>query len=216
MTGKCQHQCADVCMCLQAGSEQQEVLAAYDAALAASAARAEEAQAAAARLATQTTELELQVQQLQLICNTSTAAADGGGTAPASRRPLNGSMRADAAATLRAAASAECRSPDKRPPCRNAFNSGAAPDGCGGRGVRALRQHQTHLEQQLGKVSEELSQLQRANIKLLRYKTQYEVATQSLQSSAGAKAAAEAYAQEAGLRAAAAAGRADKLEMEVS
>jgi hypothetical protein len=82
--------------------------------------------------------------------------------------------------------------------------------------VRALRQHQTHLEQQLAKVSEELSQLQRANIKLMRYKKQYEVAAQSLQSSGGAKAAAEAYAQEAGLRAAAAAGRADKLEMEVS
>lgn len=209
--------CCGVWLRLQAGNEQQEMLAAYDAALAASAARAEEAQAAAARLATQMTELELQVQQLQLICSTSTAAAgDSGGATSGSRQPLSGSSRADGAATLRAVASAECRSPDKRSPCRNAFNSGAAPDGCGGRGVRALRQHQTHLEQQLAKVSEELSQLQRANLKLMRYKKQYEVAAQSLQSSGGSKAAAEAYAQEAGLRAAAAAGRADKLEMEVS
>lgn len=202
-----------------------------DTALAASAARAEEAQAAASRLATQVTELELQVQQLQLICGTTAAggAADSGnggssGVAAAkpSWRPLSGSssgggsMRADGAAALRAAASAECRSPDKRSArCRAAFNSGAAPDGCGGRGVRALRQHQAHLEAQLTKLSEELSQLQRENVKLLRYKKQYEVAAASLASAGAAKAAAESYAQEAGLRAAAAGGRTDKLELQV-
>lgn len=43
-----------------------------------------------------------------------------------------------------------------------------------------------------------------------------QVAAQSLQASAGAKAAAEAFAEEAGLRAAAAMGRAEKLDMEVS
>jgi hypothetical protein len=207
------------------------MLAACDAALAASAARAEEAQAAASRLATQVTELELQVQQLQLICGTTAAggAADGssGGSAAAKPtwRPLSGSsssgggggsVRADGAATLRALASAECRSPDKRAArCRAAFAPGAAPDGCGGRGVRALRQHQAHLEAQLAKLSEELSQLQRENVRLLRYKKQYEVAAASLASAGGAKAAAESYAQEAGLRAAAAGGRADKLELQV-
>lgn len=207
------------------------MLAACDAALAASAARAEEAQAAASRLATQVTELELQVQQLQLICGTTAAggAADGGGSGGAaaakpSWRPLSGSsggggggsMRADGAAALRAVASAECRSPDKRPArCRAAFTPGAAPDGCGGRGMRALRQHQAHLEAQLAKLSGELSQLQRENVKLLRYKKQYEVAAASLTSAGGAKAAAESYAQEAGLRVAAAGGRADRLELQV-
>lgn len=162
------------------------------------------------------TELELQVQQLQVICSTTAAAAADGSGAPLPRsRPVSGSSRADNAATLRAVASAECRSPDKRLPCRNGFAPGPAADGCGGRGVRALRQHQTHLEQQVAKLSEELSQLQRENIKLVRYKKQYEVAAQSLHSSGGAKAAAEAFAQQAGLRAAAAAGRADKLEMQV-
>jgi hypothetical protein len=72
-----------------------------------------------------------------------------------------------------------------------------------------------HLEQQLAKQTAELSQLQRENIRLMRYKKQYEVAAQSLQASAGAKVAAEGYAHEAGLRAAAAAGRAEKLDMEV-
>lgn len=208
------------------------MLAACDTALAASAARAEEAQAAASRLATQVTELELQVQQLQLICGTTAAggAADGGsagssGAAAAkpSWRPLSGSssggggsMRADGAAALRAVASADCRSPDKQSArCRAAFTPGAAPDGCGGRGVRALRQHQAHLEAQLAKLSEELSQLQRENVKLLRYKKQYEVAAASLTSAGGAKAAAESYAQEAGVRAAAAGGRADRLELQV-
>lgn len=192
--------------------DQQELLGAFDAALAASAARTEEAQAAAARLASQLTEVELQVQQLQLICGAS-ADTDSRGPAASSRR----SSLNDNAAVVRAVASAEKRSPEKRQrsPCRNAFAAGAAPDGCGGRGVRALRQHQTHLEQQLAKQAEELSQLQRDNIKLMRFKRQYEVAAQSLQVSAGTKAAAEAFAQEAGLRAAAAAGRADRLDLQV-
>lgn len=116
---------------------------------------------------------------------------------------------------MRAVASAECRSPDKRSPCRNGFAPGAAADGCGGRGVRALRQHQERLEQQLARVSGELSELQRENVRLVRYKRQYEVAAHSLAASSGAKAAAEAFAEEAGLRAAAASGRADKLELEV-
>jgi hypothetical protein len=200
-------------MCVQTGTGQQDILEAFDAALAASAARTEEAQSAAARLATQLAELELQVQQLQLICG---AQPDAASLAEARARPKSGTPRADGAAVVRAVASAEARSPEKqRSPCRNGFAAGAAADGCGGRGVRALRQHQTHLEQQLAKQTAELTQLQRENIRLMRYKKQYEVAAQSLQASAGAKVAAEAYAQEAGLRAAAAGGRADKLDIEV-
>jgi hypothetical protein len=72
-----------------------------------------------------------------------------------------------------------------------------------------------HLEQQLAKSSEQLSQLQRDNIKLLRYKRQFEVAAQSLQGNAAAKAAAEAQSQGAGLKATAAAERADRLAAQV-
>jgi len=204
-------------MLLQARADQTELVDAFDAALAASASRTEEAQLAAARLATQVTEMELQLQQLQLICDASVAGTDGRGAQRGDRRvSATSTSRADNTAVVRAVASAERRSPEKqRSPCRNAFAAGAAPDGCGGRGLRALRQHQTHLEQQLAKQTEELSQLQRENVRLTRFKKQYEVAAQSLQAGSGAKAAAEVFAQEAGLRAAAAAGQAERLEMQV-
>lgn len=208
----------------QAGGDQQQVLEAYDSALAASASRVDEAQSAAARLACQVTEMELQIQQLTLICNgggaaviASSAAAAGAGGVGAIGNSSNNNAGGCSPITRAVMASPRGnRSPERlRSPCRNAFAAGAAPDSCGGRGVRALRQHQTHLEQQLAKQNGELSQLQRDNIKLLRYKKQWEVAAQGLQASAGSKAAAEAFAQEAGLRAAAAAGRADRLELQV-
>lgn len=185
---RCCIDCVLLCRCrVQAGGDLQETFAAYDAALLASAARVEEAQSASTKLATQVAELELQVQQLQLICSTSAVGPGGAltsaqaGPKTAQRRPLSGSStvtttsRADGAAVVRAVASAECRSPERRSPCRQGFAAGAAADGTGGRGVRALRQHQAHLEQQVAKLSEELTQLQRENVKLVRYKRQYEV-----------------------------------------
>lgn len=193
---------------LQAGSEHQEVLDAYDTALAAAAFKVEEAQLAAAALAAQLTETELQLSQLQHICNEWTLT---GGKCAFEEEHM-ASSSSDSVVAAVAVAAAGCR----------AGASGRSPQAALGadanctRGLRALRQHQKHLEQQVLQQQQELSKLHRDNIKLIRFQQQYTLAVNKLQAATTAHATATVAAEEAGLRAAAANGRAERLQQEVS
>lgn len=199
---------------LQAGTDQQEeVLDAYDSALATSALKVEEAQQAAAALAAQLTDTELQLNQLQHMYNKNTMH----GVACLSDEN-DDDMKAsssDAAAVALAVAAAERRS-GAGGKLLGALKAVAGAETDCTRGLRALRQHQKHLEQQIMKQQQELSKLQRDNIKLTRFKKQYVMAANKLQAATAAQAAAVAAAEEAGLRAAAANGKADRLQQQVS
>lgn len=82
--------------------------------------------------------------------------------------------------------------------------------------LAALRQHQKHLEQQLAKQHTEYARLQRENIKLVRCKKQFDGAAQKLNEAVAAQTVAQSAVQEARLRAAAEAGKAEKLQQQVS
>lgn len=153
--------------------------------------------------------MELQLQQLQHVCGAPTALAVCAGGAD----PVAAGSREEGAAVLLAVAAEAARSPEKQ---RGAGAGATGEAVCGGsRGVRALRQHQRLLEATVAKQQAALCALERDNLRLLRYRKQFEAAAAALDGVAAAKAAAEAYATEAGLRAAAASGRADRLEMQL-
>lgn len=202
----------DICGGLQAGSDHQEVLDAYDSALAASAAKVQEAQEAAAALAAQLTDTELQLQQLHHACSNSALL----GVARGLESDLGtGIIGSDAAAVAMAVAAAGGRCKNSKSPTRSKHAAALPADLECSRGMRALRQHQKHLEQQLSKQQQDVTRLQRENLKLLRYKKQWTTAVSRLQGATAAQEAAAAAAEEAGLRAAAANGRADRLQQQV-
>uniref|UniRef100_A0A383WA50 Uncharacterized protein n=1 Tax=Tetradesmus obliquus TaxID=3088 RepID=A0A383WA50_TETOB len=170
-----------------------EVFDAFDAALAASAAQVQEAQAAAATLAAQLADCELQLQQ-----HSNQAAGN---------RPGNPVPAADA---LAAAAAVESHA------ARTGSTSNRSPSSHASGPLAALRQHQKSIEKQLAKQHAELTKLQRENLRLMRFKEQFESAGQKLKEAAAAQAAAEAAGQQAGLKAAAEAGRAERLQQQVA
>jgi hypothetical protein len=182
-------------LALQAG-EHAEVFDAYDAAVAASAAQVQEAQAAAAALAAQLADAELQLQQHS---RTYAAATAGRCSSPT-----------QSAEALAVAAAVESHA------ARAGRNSDTANRGTVATGpLAALRQHQKSLEKQLAKQHAELTKLQRENLRLMRFKKQFESAGVKLKEAAASQAAAEAAAQQAGLRAAFEAGKAERLQQQV-
>jgi hypothetical protein len=125
-------------------------------------------------------------------------------------------IRADGAAVVLAVLRVSPQKKQQQGAAAAPPGDGASSSVCGAaRGVIALRQHQRHLEQQVLKQAEALQQQEREGIRLLRFKKQFEAAADRLVALAASKDSAEAFAQEAGLRAAAAAGRADRLELKV-
>lgn len=179
---------------MQAG-DHTEVFDAYDAALAASAAQVQEAQAAAAALAAQLADCELQLQQ------------QSRPEAVAGARPGSPAPSADAAAV---AAAVEAHA------ARTGRSSNTSSSSCPALGpLAALRQHQKNLEKQLAKQHAELTKQQRENLRLMRLKRQFETAGQRLKDAAAAQAAAESAAQQAGLKAKAEAGKAERLQQQV-
>ena len=80
----------------------------------------------------------------------------------------------------------------------------------------ALRSNSKRLETQVQELSQELADARREKLSLLRYKRQYEAAAGALKEQRKAAEQAAAAAEAAGLRAAAATGKADRLQMQVS
>jgi hypothetical protein len=194
---------------LQFAGGQEEVLDAYDAALSSASATALEAQAAAAALAGQLCDTELQLQQ-QLLLHNNVHNIRHNKLRSSSEAP-----QVDGAAAARAASTADTDT--HLDTCQGGFCAGclyAAADTS--KGIKAIRKHQKQVDQVVQQQQKELAQLLRHNTKLLRYKKQFEVASQQLEQSAAARSAAEAAAEQAMLRARQSAATAEKLEQQVS
>jgi hypothetical protein len=159
----------------------------------------QEAQAAAAALAAQLADAELQLQQ-----HSRTHAAS------IADRPGSPNLSAEAHAVAAAVESHAARA--GRDSSSSTFSKSSAATGP----LAALRQRQKNLEKQLAKQTAELAKLQRENLRLMRFKKHFESAGQKLKDAAAAQAAAEAASQQAGLRAALEAGRAERLQQQVS